>query len=463
VLGEMAKVTVGRARAGAPLNAVAADVRLAGGVPRMVELLRAALDGALPSEGNRFARKLWIVEALSAFLVLDEEARPAALAAGAAPLLARIVSGVSPGLRNPNADGRLMSALSALAMLGAVPQRGRAALAAQPGLAGTAARILGAGLDGWLQAAPANRRDVVMSGAASVLGAMLQSRDAVGTAAASEVAAAGGALSLVRFGGRPSPSKERACGTRAPVFIAKAPVDGLWGELLACTLHREHTRQRHPLLTPRVLRCTAAPDSISNDNAPPPRPASARLLIAGPHDARARTRPSRDRRRRARAARRGPRGPALGRRRGGAVAAGGGVGRPRQTGTLCRPRCLGPRRSAGPGALGAASRRRGWAADPLRSGRVRNCTASVHRVRGGGGAGAAAEGVRRVPRPRALVRHRVPEGQLAGPQARLPPAHGGRRAIGCRHPTPHPPRSTCVHACCKRSAVGALPSLVYVT
>jgi hypothetical protein len=205
VLGGMAKATLGRARAHGAPNAVAADVRRAGGVPRMVELLRATVVGVLP-EGFWCSRRIWVVHALCALVIMDLEARPAALAAGAVPLLARVVSDVSArgDARPPecglDGDRRLLNALDALAALGEVPQGGRAALAAQPGLAATATRILGAGLDGWLQPAHAECRDNVMGGAAGLLGAMLKSGDALGTAAASEVATAGGAPYLVRCG-----------------------------------------------------------------------------------------------------------------------------------------------------------------------------------------------------------------------------------------------------------------------
>jgi hypothetical protein len=202
-LGAIAEATMGRARAGAAPNAVASDVRRAGGVTRMVELLRDVLGGALPDDG-RFPRKLWVVSALSVLLVLDADARPAALAAGAVPLLARVVAGVGAsaiaGASTLDGDGRLLNALDALKTLGDVPQGGRAALAAQPGLAATVARILNAGLDGWLQAAPAERREGAMARAACLLAAMLQTGDEVGTTAASEVASAGGARSLVRLG-----------------------------------------------------------------------------------------------------------------------------------------------------------------------------------------------------------------------------------------------------------------------
>jgi hypothetical protein len=199
VLGRMAQKTMGRASTDAAPNAVMSDVRRAGGVPRMVELLRAVLDGGALPEGYRFACRMMIVQALSAVVVLDVEARPAALAAGAAPLLARVVSGVSAGPRGLDGDVRELNALDALAVLGDVPRVGRAALAAQPGLAATVALILNAGLVGWLRPTTPNGRDSVLGGAAALLGALLKCGDALGTAAASEVAAAGGALSLVRF------------------------------------------------------------------------------------------------------------------------------------------------------------------------------------------------------------------------------------------------------------------------
>jgi hypothetical protein len=231
VLGGMAKVTMGRARADAAPNAVAAEVRRAGGVPRIVELLRATVAGALP-EDVRFARRAWVVPAFCALVIMDLEARPAALAAGAVPLLARVVADVSAGgdsrppERGLDSDRRVLNALDALAVLSEVPQGGRAALAAQPGLAGTAVRILGAGVDGWLQPAPnqldATHRDSVLAGAAGLLRVMLQRGDALGTAAASEVAAAGGAPYLVRlcvlgggrFEGRPGQARTTCSGVR---------------------------------------------------------------------------------------------------------------------------------------------------------------------------------------------------------------------------------------------------------
>jgi hypothetical protein len=211
VLGRMAQQTMGRARvAGAP-NAVAADVRRAGGVPRMVELLRAVLGGGAMPEATRNACRVLIVHALSGFLVLDAESRPAALAAGAAPLFARVLAGVGAGPRGLDGDHRELGALHALAALGDVPRVGRAALAAQPGLAATAARILGAVQAGWLQPVPPGASDSAVGGAAALLGAMIQSGDALGITAARETAAAGGALFLVRLGRRGPGTERRSC------------------------------------------------------------------------------------------------------------------------------------------------------------------------------------------------------------------------------------------------------------
>jgi hypothetical protein len=196
VLGYMAEATVGRWRPGGAPNAVASEVRRAGGIPRLVALLRAALAGAMV-EGT-----CAVLCCLAPCLVTDEAACPAALAAGAVPPIAGVFIDASAGPRRGAALAPELLELASrcLVALARAPH-GRAALAAQPGLAAAAARVL------------ALHPTSVVPGATAttIIATMLEGYDEAGAAAAEEVARAGGAPSLVRFSaGRPAAERRRA-------------------------------------------------------------------------------------------------------------------------------------------------------------------------------------------------------------------------------------------------------------
>jgi hypothetical protein len=207
VLGYMAEATAGHFRPGAAPTAVASEVRRAGGIPRLVALLRAAQARAVP-EPRRSEWTCAVLCLLAPCLNTDGAACPAALAAGAVPPIAGVYIDASAGVPGGGAvaSDLLTCASRCLAALSRAPQGGRAAVAAQPGLAAAAARVLG--LNSPRVAAGATAAVIILS--------MLEGYDEAGAAAAREVAGAGGAPLLVRFAaGRSGVQSGFACASAA--------------------------------------------------------------------------------------------------------------------------------------------------------------------------------------------------------------------------------------------------------
>jgi hypothetical protein len=158
MLGRMAAETAGALNwwEGAPPHAIPAALRRAGGVPKMVALLRASLDaiaadGAAAAGGDAHHRRLaaFAMTAVASLAGADPASCAEALAGGALPVLARAAALAPAARAGAPPDGvvlhlleRSMSALCAV-VYGGGPHAARAA-AEQPGLAAS----LGSGARG---------------------------------------------------------------------------------------------------------------------------------------------------------------------------------------------------------------------------------------------------------------------------------------------------------------------------
>jgi hypothetical protein len=357
VLGLLAGAATGRFRPGAAhADAVTAEVRRAGGVRRTVELVRAAQADAAPAALRPSYQlcQAYAVRALATFLLADAAARPEALAAGALPAAAGALTGAFGPRGGACSEAPAKEALICLLLLAPAKPGGRAALAAAPGLAAAAVRMIGASLADGVKPGDARYHDRVVSGAAALLFTMLAAYDQAGAAAAKEVARAGGAPLLVRLRGRPWARRGGAApplpwASRSLASVARRP----WGASPCVWLFgacQPFGASCAACITPTIARRPPSPTA--------PHP------LAGPRAAGAqRRRPVRSRalRQGARAARRRPRGAARGRRRGGAVGAAGRAARRRRRRRVGPPpaRREGPGRAAGAGADGARRRGRG--------------------------------------------------------------------------------------------------------
>jgi hypothetical protein len=401
----------GGPEASAKVAGIAAAVRRAGAVPRLVELRRTDLEGE-----RRRSFAMSVTGALAFMCLWDAAAAREALGAGAWPEACRVVVEDDALAQRSDADPLTLS-LSLLAALAPHLRDGgapRAAAAAQPGLAAALSRAMGRAAAG---VPPGTRASSAPHGPRRCGGP------------------GGGA------GGRrraPVRRRVRPRGRRRPPGARHARVGGRSGswrggphgpcEGVGARTLSSHCGMRGPHQPGFAKLCSTAQASLF------PQP----LAPAQPHGP-AHTSHARPRSARTLPAARGAAGG--GRRRRGVVPCGGGGegpgaarvrplgadrgGRGGRAAGRCCSRAAGGRFGGGPrrGAQGAAAHARARAG----AARSRLHAAAVRRLRRARVARPAAHAVRRLPGPRALVQRRVPAERLGKrSQNRVPGEEGGR-------------------------------------